>query len=138
MGECGIGSRVRIPEGDVLPAKLAISVTTSPKYVHTLLEWLSFFCLFAESKLTLNFACGECGIGSRVRIPRRGFACKTRYFGSMSAEICAHRNLNGFFLPFSDAKRVFASLAAMCIRFQFTVDAHFLLVFNYKNNRFLL
>jgi hypothetical protein len=35
-GECGIGSRVRIPEGDVLPAKLAISVTTSPKYVHTL------------------------------------------------------------------------------------------------------
>ena len=43
-----------------------------------------------------------------------------------------------FFLPFSDAKRVFVSLAAMCIRFQFTVDAHFLLVFNYKNNRFLL
>jgi hypothetical protein len=40
MGECGIGSRVQIPEGDVLPAKLAISVTTSPKYVHTLLEWL--------------------------------------------------------------------------------------------------
>ena len=39
-GECGIGFRVRIPGGEVLLAKLAISVTVSPKYVHTLLEWL--------------------------------------------------------------------------------------------------
>ena len=61
---------------------------------------MAFFCFHGRVKTTLNFVCGECCIGSRVRIPEgEVLLAKLAISAGDAAEICAHIRTGLFIFP---------------------------------------